>query len=524
MLDANNRIITNTTNFVQRGATMEYQIPSSSNTAIVNKPDTCAAVYEARDASGGQRTAGCPNGLTVTGGQSSCCQACNSDNDCTFWVYALPTQPDPSGKNCWLMMNVGGTYRNQGRTSGGATLPGNPSVQITLGRDTKELYYGAGGEAGSDMVQTQSTPFVDNTLFWTPHYWSTGGYAAFGVSPLLADPAKITHYPADWSQFTSTNPGTQWAIAGDRVDLYLMPAPTAYDGLRTYYDIIGYPRVSPRYAHGYIACRWGWTDPNYISSILTQFRSGAFPIDAFVTDFEWYTTTPDYELPVTGSPSFVDFKYNSVLFPSPVSQLNDYHNNFKVRFGGIRKPRLGNSDLLATVKNKGWLLPNARDLNYSKPEVRSWYADNTMQFLKDGVDFYWNDEGETQYFTFFYWNQAQVDGLTSFAPNKRFFTINRNYAPGLSRLGGTLWTGDVFVSWEALKDTPGYLLNWALAGVGYTTVDIGGFRGGDTPTDLLIRWYQVGVFMSLMRVHSSLENKAHFPFLYGKHLYAIFSR
>jgi alpha-glucosidase len=78
-----------------------------------------------------------------------------------------------------------------------------------------------------------------------------------------------------------------------------------------------------------------------------------------------------------------------------------------------------------------------------------------------------------------------------------------------------LYYSDVPVQWDALRNTPTYLLNWALAGVGYTTVDIGGFSGGDTPTDLLIRWYQVGVFMSLMRVHSSLDNKPHWPFLYG---------
>ena len=35
----------------------------------------------------------------------------------------------------------------------------------------------------------------------------------------------------------------------------------------------------------------------------------------------------------------------------------------------------------------------------------------------------------------------------------------------------------VQVSWESLRHTPGYLLNWALAGVSYVTCDIGGFNG-----------------------------------------------
>jgi hypothetical protein len=45
--------------------------------------------------------------------------------------------------------------------------------------------------------------------------------------------------------------------------------------------------------------------------------------------------------------------------------------------------------------------------------------------LPDGVDFWWNDEGETVYFTFFWWNTAQQQALSAFNPKKRFFTINR---------------------------------------------------------------------------------------------------
>jgi alpha-glucosidase (family GH31 glycosyl hydrolase) len=131
--------------------------------------------------------------------------------------------------------------------------------------------------------------------------------------------------------------------------------------------------------------------------VLSQFRSGNFPIDGFISDFEWYTPTPDYQLPVTGSPTFADFTYNSAVWPAPLDQLKEYHSKWQVRFGGIRKPRLGNSDLLIMAKSKGWLLPNARDLNYSIADVRTWYAQQTQHFLTDGVDFYWND-GNTLFY------------------------------------------------------------------------------------------------------------------------------
>jgi alpha-glucosidase (family GH31 glycosyl hydrolase) len=55
------------------------------------------------------------------------------------------------------------------------------------------------------------------------------------------------------------------------------------------------------------------------------------------------------------------------------------------------------------------------------------------------------------------------------------------------------------------------VLNWALAGAPYVTCDIGGFSGETNPL-LLSRWYGVGVFMPVMRVHSTISATPHFPF------------
>jgi len=136
-------------------------------------------------------------------------------------------------------------------------------------------------------------------------------------------------------------------------------------------------------------------------------------------------------------------------------------------------------------------------------------------YLEEGVDFWWNDEGETYYFAFYYWNLAQQGGLAKFDKKKRFWTINRSYSAGMSRMGAVIWTGDIPVAWEALAQQPGYVLNWHMAGVGFVTCDSGGFNGpNDTPL-LLVRWYQYAVFMPIMRVHSTKDDLPHFPFLYG---------
>merc|ERR550525_1616517 len=112
--------------------------------------------------------------------------------------------------------------------------------------------------------------------------------------------------------------------------------------------------------------------------------------------------------------------------------------------GGIRKPRLGNTALLALARSKGWLLPmgepggafppsghyaDSRNLNFSNPAVRSWYAAQQGHYLDDGVDFWWNDEGETDFFTNYWWNVAEVEILRSRSTAKRFYSLNRAWTP-----------------------------------------------------------------------------------------------
>lgn len=101
------------------------------------------------------------------------------------------------------------------------------------------------------------------------------------------------------------------------------------------------------------------------------------------------------------------------------------------------------------------------------------------------------DEGETDYFTFHYWNAAEIVARDATVPKKRFFTINRSFSPGSQRLGAVVWTGDIGVSFQELANQGGYLTNWVMSGIPYITCDTGGFAGPNDPPDLLARWYQL---------------------------------
>jgi alpha-glucosidase len=189
-----------------------------------------------------------------------------------------------------------------------------------------------------------------------------------------------------------------------------------------------------------------------------------------------------------------------------------------LKFIGIRKPRLGNAASLDTATKNGWLINpkgDSRDLNFSNAGLRTWFGEKTRPMLTQGVDAWWDDEGESYYTCYYWWNKAQYDLLASARPNYRHFTLNRAFSPGNQRFGYSTWSGDIPSTWSSLADVPRDLLNFSLSGMYYGSCDIGGFQG--TPSkEMLVRWFQAGVFFPIMRSHSNIGTTARFPFLWGE--------
>ena len=380
------------------------------------------------------------------------------------------------------------------------------SIQITY--TAEGLFYGSGNRSSKELEKNQSASSAGNGVADIPYFWNSAGYSAFGVS-------TNDNNPASWIKVKDKTVLT-WKFSGKAANLYLWPAKTMYDGARGYIKLTGRPNLPPRWAFGYLQSQWGWEDSTYIANVLTKFRTHKLPVDAFIFDFEWYTTTPDYSVKKEGKEGYSDFTFNPKLFPHPAKQIAEMKSQ-GLKFIGIRKPRLGNAAALDTARKNGWLMnPNtdSRDLNFSNAALRKWFEEKTRPMLNAGVDAWWDDEGESYYTCYYWWNTAQRDLLSSARPNYRHFTLNRSFSPGNQRFGYSTWSGDIPSTWPSLAGVPKDLLNFSLAGMYYGSCDIGGFQG--TPTkEMLVRWFQAGVFLPIMRSHSNIGTTARFPFLWG---------
>jgi alpha-glucosidase len=385
-------------------------------------------------------------------------------------------------------------------------------------KNNKPLHIYGNGNGTSALMKTDGNSRMENGISVIPYYWCTAGYSAFGVSADDDSPAK-------WNTKADETSIVTWSFPGRTADLYLTPALNLYQASQKYADLTGHPKISPKWAFGYLQSRWGWKDKAYIDDTLKTFHDHKLPVDAFIFDFECYTKTPDYALKPEGESNFTDFAWNPQLFPEPARQFADYRAQ-GLRVIPIRKPRIGNSDALKMMHDKGWILVtgkngeavanfDARDIDFENPEVRKWYIDQSHQMIDDGVAGWWNDEGESVYTKYYYWNLAEYEARAEFKPGQRHWSINRAWQPGMERLGAAAWTGDIGTDWKTLAVTPANILNWGLAGMPYGSCDIGGFFGSPSP-EMLARWMQAGVFLPVMRSHSSNGVDPRFPWLYGK--------
>ncbi|MCR8559643.1 DUF5110 domain-containing protein [Mucilaginibacter sp. BJC16-A38] len=387
----------------------------------------------------------------------------------------------------------------------GAFSSTGKAIQIT--HTAAGLLYGSGNNASKKLEKNQSGSSASNGVADIPYFWNSRGYSAFAVS-------SNDDIPATWNRAVDKATLT-WQFSGRAANLYLWPAKTMYDAARGYVKLTGKPKLPPRWAFGYLQSKWGWDDSTYVADVATKFRTHKLPVDAFIFDFEWYTTLPDYAVKKEGKEGFSDFTFNAKVFPSPAKQIaNLKSEGFK--FIGIRKPRLGNAARLDTARKNGWLISpktDNRDLNFSSPALRKWYEERNRPLIKAGVDAWWDDEGESYYTCYYWWNKAQYDLLASARPNYRHFTLNRAFSPGDQRLGYSTWSGDIPSTWPSLVNVPMDLLNFSLAGMYYGSCDIGGFQG--TPTkEMLVRWFQAGVFLPIMRAHSNIGTTPRFPYLW----------
>ena len=371
-----------------------------------------------------------------------------------------------------------------------AREPGGVSCwEASFASSASERDYGIGNpemNRSGGLVKSFAQTTVGNGVTQVPFIWSTAGYG------MLVD---FEEKGAEWRR---TGGMFSWRVPGEALDLYLLLGDTPYQILDAYTDLTGKPPIPPEWAFGFMMSRWGYNGWEDIRQKWYMFRQKNIPVDAFIYDYDWFEK---------------DWRWNKMNFPAPKENIEEA-SKMGIKIIGIRKPRAEDQENFNFAKSRNWILPNTKnDLDFSIPEARDWWWQKHTPLRGEGVAGWWNDEAEQEMTEFYYMVKAEHDGMLAQKPDRRVWMINRAFSPGLQRLGGAVWSGDVNSSWEALENQPGTLLNYSLSGMFYCGQDIGGFTGSPSP-EMYVRWMQEGVFVPVMRAHGQL-NSDRWPWAFG---------
>jgi alpha-glucosidase len=299
-------------------------------------------------------------------------------------------------------------------------------------------------------------------------------------------------------------------------------------------SLTGTMSLPPLWSLGYQQCKFSYYPDTQVMEVADKLRSNRIPSDVIWMDIDYMD---GYRI----------FTFDPKGFSNP-KKLNDYlhQHHFKSVYmidPGVKAEEGYFVDDQGTagdywVKTSdgkpfvGEVWPGAVHFpDFTRPEVRTWWATLYKDFMAQGVDGVWNDMNEPASFglpettmprdnqhlngdggipgphlrfhNVFGMNmvRASRQGLLLANPQKRPFILSRSNFLGGHRYAAT-WTGDNLSSPDHMKLSVPMTLTLGLSGQPFNGPDIGGFCENSN-AELLAQWTAVGVYFPFVRNHNT---------------------
>jgi len=281
------------------------------------------------------------------------------------------------------------------------------------------------------------------------------------------------------------------------LDVFLVVSKDPVQIMSEFARLTGLPEMPPLWSLGYLQSHRTLRGPDEIKTIARTFREKKLPCDALIylgTDF-----TPSGWNTHNG-----EFSWHPTNFPDPKAMVDELH---RLHFKVVLHTVLEGKRLTGTVNDPCTAspLPSGRTPDNRWPDDRqvSCYWPVHKQLYDVGIDGWWPDQGDgLDAPSRLARNRMYFEGSQQLRPNERPFALHRNGQAGMQRYAAFLWSGDVYSTWETLKNHVPIAINTGLSGIPYWGTDIGGFVPTKEYTgELHVRWFQFGAFCPLFRSH-----------------------
>ncbi len=371
--------------------------------------------------------------------------------------------------------------------------------------------------------------------------WEPDGYVSYcGLRVYdVVDPVQQAKH-SWWSEMTKQ---MDWYfIAGEDMDEII-------SGYRT---LTGKAQIMPKWAMGYWQSRERYKTSTEMIEALEGFRKRDIPIDNIVMDWSHWREN-----------DWGGHEFDPARFPDPKGMVDSIHNMGGRMMVSVWPKFYVETEHYKEFDEKGWMYTKAYE-----DGVRDWIGQGYLYGFYDaysadarklfwnqmyehyyplGIDAWWMDASEpnirdctnmdyrkalcgptalgssTEFFNAYALVNADAiyNGQRGVDNDKRVFLLTRSGFAGLQRYSTATWSGDIATRWEDMKAQISAGLNFAISGIPYWTMDIGGFcvenryvagqeifnRTGRENADqkewreLNTRWFQFGAFCPLFRAH-----------------------
>ena len=342
-----------------------------------------------------------------------------------------------------------------------------------------------------------------------------------------------------------------------QMDWYFIAGEDMDEIISGYRTLTGKAPVMPKWAMGYWQSRERYKTSTEMIEALEGFRKRNIPIDNIVMDWS------HWEEDAWGSHEF-----DPARFPDPKAMVDSIHALGGRMMISVWPKFYVDTEHYKEFNDKGWMYNKAYE-----DGVRDWIGQGYLYGFYDayapearelfwkqmydhyyplGIDAWWMDASEpnirdctnmeyrkalcgptalgssTEFFNAYSLVNADAiyNGQRGVDPDRRVFLLTRSGFAGLQRYSTATWSGDIATRWEDMKAQISAGLNFAISGIPYWTMDIGGFcvenryvagqqvwdATGKENADykewreLNTRWFQFGAFCPLYRAHGQ------FPF------------
>ena len=343
-----------------------------------------------------------------------------------------------------------------------------------------------------------------------------------------------------------------WSEMTKQMDWYFIAGDDMDEIISGYRTLTGKAPIMPKWAMGYWQSRERYKTSTEMIQALEGFRKRNIPIDNIVMDWS------HWEEDAWGSHEF-----DPARFPDPKGMVDSIHAMNGRMMISVWPKFYVDTEHYKEFNDKGWMYNKAyedgiRDwigqgyyygfYDAYSPEARKLFWQQMYEhYYPLGIDAWWMDASEpnirdctdmdyrkalcgptalgssTEFFNAYSIVNADAiyNGQRGVDNDKRVFLLTRSGFAGLQKYSTATWSGDIATRWEDMKAQISAGLNFAVSGIPYWTMDIGGFcvenryvagqnewyATGKENADykewreLNTRWFQFGAFCPLFRAH-----------------------